>query len=81
MARANGRDTQIRAALETIAAELAVMKDAGLIARLRVDQAIQRSGLAALLEPALDEQDRIARSVTTAQAQVNSALAILTKKE
>lgn len=81
MARANLRDTLVRAALESIAAELAVVKEASLIVHLRADQAIQRTGLSALLDPALNELEQISRSVMTAQAQVRSALAALTKKE
>jgi len=81
MARANLRDTQIRAALETIAVELAIVKDAGPIIRLRVDQAAQRTGLSSLLDPVVHELDQIGLSIGTAQAQVNAALAALTEKD
>jgi hypothetical protein len=80
MARANQRDTQVRAALEGIAAELAVVQDTEPITRLRVVQAKQRSGLASLLEPALEELDQIGSAVATAQVQVCAALAVLAEK-
>ncbi len=81
MARANLRDTQVRTALETIAAELAVIKDTSPITRLRMVQAMQRTGLVGLVSPALDELDQINHSVLTAQAQVRSALAALVEKD
>lgn len=81
MARANLRDTKVRAALETVAVEQAVVHDAIPFISLRITQAIQRTGLTSLLEPALDELEQISKAMDTAQAQVSSALSALTEKE
>lgn len=81
MARGNKRDTRVRAALEGVAAELAVVRDTGPITRLRVAQALQRSGLVTLLDPALRELDEIGQAVGTAQDQVRSALAALAEQD
>lgn len=81
MARANMRDTQIRAALEGIAAELAMVRDTSPITRLRMMQAMQRTGLVGLVSPALDELDEMSRAVREAQVQVSVALARLTEKD
>ena len=81
MARANLRDTQVRAALEGVAAELAVIRDTGPITRLRIVQVMQRTGLIGLMSPALEEIDEIGKSVKEAQAQVSMALAKLIDKD
>jgi hypothetical protein len=81
MARANLRDTRVRAALEGIAAELAVIKDTSPITRLRMMQAMQRTGLVGLMSPALDELDDMSRAVQEAQTQVSLALAVLIDKD
>lgn len=81
MARANLRDTRIRAALETVAVELALVWDASPITRLRIDQAARRTGFRSLLDPALHELDQVNQSMVTAQAQVSAALAVLAEKE
>ncbi len=80
MARADLRDTAIRAALETISAELAVVRRTMSITRLRVQQAQDRTGLAGLLSPALDELDDVDQSMSTIGQQVSAALARLTEK-
>jgi hypothetical protein len=81
MARANKRDTQLRAALEGIAAELAMVRDVNLITHLRVMQAMQRTGLIGLMSPALDELDEMSMAIREAQAQVSAALATLKEKD
>ena len=81
MARANLRDTQIRAALEGIAIELAIIQDTSPVTRLRMEQAMQRTGLIGLMLPALDELDDICKSVREAQSQVNKALTKLIDKD
>jgi len=81
MARANLRDTHVRAALEGIAIELAIVQDISPITRLRMQQAMQRSGLVGLMSPALDELDDICHAVQEAQFQVNTALAKLIEKK
>jgi len=77
MARADLRDTQLRAALEGIAIELAVIRDTSPITRLRMVQAMQRTGLVGLMSPALEELDGMDKAVQEAQAQVSVALAKL----
>lgn len=47
---------------------------------LRIEQAIRRSGLTSLLEPALQDLTRIARSVQDAKSQVNTATVRLLEK-
>jgi division protein CdvB (Snf7/Vps24/ESCRT-III family) len=74
MSRANKRDTEIRAALETISAEVAVTRKMMIVTRLRVEQARDRTGLDALLCPALDEIDEVNKAVTMIGQQVSVAL-------
>lgn len=80
MARANLRDTQVRAALEGIAVELAIVQDISPVTRLRMMQAMQRTGLVGLVSPALDELDDISNAVQEAQTQVSVALSKLIEK-
>lgn len=47
---------------------------------LRIEQAIRRSGLTSLLDPALQDMARIARSVHDAKSQVNTATVRLLEK-
>ena len=77
MSRANKRDTEIRTALETICGELAAIRRSMPITRLRMEQARDRTGLTALLCPALDEIDDVSRSLTVIGEQVKAALAKL----
>ena len=74
MPRGDAQETAIRAALETIATEVAFIQDLWLVTRLRVEQARQRTGLTGLLSPALDELDDVNQAVTTIGQQVTSAL-------
>lgn len=74
MSRANKRDTEIRAALETIGVELAVTRKIMVVTRLRVEQARDRTGLDALLCPALNEIDEINKAVTIMGQQISVAL-------
>lgn len=74
MSRADKRDTEIRAALETIGVELAVTRKMMIVTRLRVEQARDRTGLDALLCPALDEIDEINKAVAVMGQQVSMAL-------
>ena len=80
MPRGDLRETAIRAALETIAAEVAFIQDVGLVTRLRVEQARQRTGLTGLLSPALDELDDVNQAVSMIGQQVTSVLAKLTER-
>ena len=77
MSRADKRDTAIRAMLETIGCELAIIRRAVPITRLRIEQARERTGLAGLLCPALDEIDDVGRSAGVIGDQVAAALAKL----
>jgi hypothetical protein len=47
---------------------------------LRIEQAIRRSGLTSLLEPALHDLSRIDRAVRDAKSQVNTATVRLLEK-
>ena len=80
MPRGDVRETAIRAALETIATEVAFIQDVGLVTRLRVEQARQRTGLTGLLSPALDELDDVNQALTTIGQQVTSALSRLLER-
>lgn len=48
--------------------------------RQRIEQAIRRSGLSALLEPALEDLQRICMSTASAKTQVNAAISKLLEK-
>lgn len=77
MPRANKKDTELRSAFETIAAQVAVIRSAMPVTRLRVEQARQRTGLTGLLSPALDELDGMRQAVDAIGEQVTSTLAKL----
>jgi hypothetical protein len=79
MARANLQATDLREALECALGMLVRAEYLHPITHLRVTQAKQRSGLGALLDPALTELDDIHQSVLAAKAQVNHALTKLTE--
>jgi|CXWL01.1.fsa_nt_gi hypothetical protein len=74
MSRANKRDTEIRAALETIGAELAVIKHTVPLTQVRIQQARDRTGLDALLSPAQVEMDEVVKCVSEIGHQVRVAL-------
>lgn len=74
------RDSELRALLEGISVELAVIRIAMPLTRLRVVQARERAGLTGLLSPALDELDDVSQSVSTIGQQVTSALAKLMER-
>lgn len=80
MPRADQRDTDIRHSIEAIGTELAIMEDAQAFAGIRVRQAITRTGLNSLLDPALDEIQQIERSVCAARNHVAVALARLMER-
>ncbi|MBI5964905.1 MAG: hypothetical protein HY863_15610 [Chloroflexi bacterium] len=77
MSRADKRDTELRAMIETIGCELAIIRRAMPITRLRIEQARDRTGLTSLLCPALDEIDDVSRSASVIGDQVTAALAKL----
>lgn len=79
MSRANKDITVLRASIETIAAQVAVIRNAMPVTRLRVEQARQRTGLTSLLSPALDELDDVCQAVDAIGEQVTSTLAMLTE--
>lgn len=71
--KANGRG-KIRADLEGILLALADIDECAPLLRLRINQAIRRTGLTALLVPALDDLMRMVNDVADARAQVLSAV-------
>lgn len=77
MTRKNKEITELRAAIETIAAQVAVIRSAMPVTILRVQQARQRTGLTGLLSPALDELDSVRQAVDAIGEQVTSTLAKL----
>lgn len=77
MARPTKTDGLIRAALETIILELVTINQRMPVIGLRVNQARERTGLAGLLSPALDEIDDVDKCVSMIGEQARSALALL----
>lgn len=77
MARPTKTDTQIRTALETIILELVLIRRRVPVIGLRVSQAKERTGLAGLLSPALDDLDGVTESVAEIGKQVSAALELL----
>lgn len=77
--RANKRDTEIRAALESIGGELVAIRTVVPLAQLRVRQAKERTGLDDLLSPAIDEMEEVSKAVAVIGEQVRAALAKLEK--
>lgn len=71
------RDTDLRCAMETINADIAIVRKMMVITRLRVMQAKDRTGLDALLVPALDEIDEVDKAINSMGSQVNAALRLL----
>ena len=71
--KANGRG-KIRADLEAALLSLADVSEYIPVMELRVNQAIRRSGLNALLTPVLDDLRRMVVDVADAKAQVLSAV-------
>jgi len=67
----------IRATLETIILELVTINQRMPVIGLRVSQARERTGLAGLLSPALEEIDDVDECVSTISEQVTAALALL----
>ena len=80
MPRTNGYSGDIagqRETLENALAALVRVEYLQPITRLRVRQARDRAGLAALLGPALDEMDDMRGAVLSAKGQIITALARL----
>lgn len=73
-------DGKIRADLEGAVLELVDMEEVAPYVRLRIEQAIRRSGLADLLYPALEDMDRICLSIDSAKMQIGAATRKLMEK-
>lgn len=65
---------KVRAELDGVTLALVDWQEAERFVRLRIEQAIRRAGLGDLLEPALNDLDRMGRAVREAKAQVNAAV-------
>lgn len=81
MSRSSGHTGDVvsmRESLESATAALVRIEYVQRITLVRVEQARQRSGLADLLDPALQELDEMASAAQSAKAQVRQALAKLT---
>lgn len=74
MARKNKEITELRIAIETIAAQVAVIRNAMPLTRLRIEQTRQRTGLYSLLSPALDELDSMYQATDEISKQVTTSL-------
>jgi len=77
MAKGAGK---IRADLESVILELVDVEEAVPFVRQRIEQAIRRAGLTDLLDPALEDVERICRSVGNAKAQISAATSKLMEK-
>lgn len=75
MSRANKRDTEIRALLETIALEAAMVNRMILVTRKRMEQASE--SVPGVAVPAIEEVDEYAKSMQVIRDQVTAALAKL----
>lgn len=75
----DGAYTHIRADLETVLAALADHNECSPRVHLRIRQAIRRAELGPLLEPALEDLERMIHDVADARAQVLSAVDRLLK--
>lgn len=74
MARANKQVTELRARLETVLAEVAVIRRVMPVHRLRIHQVKERTGWNGLLDPALEEVDTINAGIDEVSAQVHAVL-------
>ncbi len=77
MPRKKGHDgvaVKVREDLEAVLGALADHDECVPLLELRIKQAIRRTGLSALLEPALDDLERMVKDVADARAQVCSAV-------
>lgn len=77
MAKGRGK---IRADLEGVVLDLVDVEEVVPFIRQRIQQAIRRAGLTDLLDPALEDMERICRSVGSAKAQVGAATSKLMKE-
>jgi len=71
--KANGRG-KVRAELEGVLLSLADIGECVPVVEIRINQAIRRGGLDALLTPVLDDLRRMVVDVADARAQVLSAV-------
>ena len=66
--------SELRARLESISAELAVMRRVMPVHELRIHQVMDRTGLDGLLVPALEEVSTINEGIDAIAQQVSAAL-------
>ena len=71
---------KIRADLEGAVLELVDIEEAVPFVRQRIEQAIRRAGLTDLLDPALEDMERICHSVGNAKGQISAATSKLMEK-
>jgi hypothetical protein len=72
---------KVRAELEGVTLALVDVEEVLPEITLRIEQAIRRSGLTSLLDPALDDLVRISHAVCDAKMQVNVAMVTLMDKK
>lgn len=80
MARKADGSGKIRADLDGAVLFLVDVEEAIPFVYLRIEQAVRRAGMDDLLVPALQDLDRVVRSVCKAKDQVNAAAAKLMEK-
>jgi len=80
MARKAEGTGKVRADLEGALLSLVDVEEVLPTVVLRIEQAIRRSGLTSLLDPALQDLARITRSVREAKGQVSTATVRLLEK-
>lgn len=74
MGQPTKRDQQVRELLESILAELAVMRKVMPVHELRIAQVKQRTGWDNLLDPALDEVQTVNAGIETIGERVRAEL-------
>lgn len=74
MGQPTKRDQQVRELLESILAELAIVKRVMPVHELRINQVKDRTGLDSLLAPALDEVRTVNAGIETIGSRVRAEL-------
>ena len=80
MARKAEGTGKIRATLEGAVLALIDVEEVVPFVRQRIEQAIRRTGMNALLEPALEDVDRIVQATQDAKSLVSTATSELMKR-
>ena len=71
---------KVRAELEGVVLALVDVEEVLPEIKLRIEQAIRRSGLTSLLDPVLKDMERITKSVCDAKSEIDTAMVMLMEK-